>query len=176
MTDKICFRKEMINIRKNIINKKEKSKVIMNKLINLDIYNNSKVIAIYNSMKDEVDTSDLIKYSLKKKEVLLPKIINDKMVFVRINDNTKYKKSSIGVNEPIGNEYLGKIDLIIVPGVSFDENLNRLGFGKGYYDRYLLNKDIYKIGICYSEQLVDSLPIENHDIKMNLVITEKEFY
>ena len=76
--------------------------------------------------------------------------------------------------EPIGEEYTGNIDLIIVPGVIFDREKNRLGYGKGYYDRYLSNKDIYKIGICFSDQVIDLLPSESHDIKMNIIITEKE--
>ncbi len=169
------LRKLMINKRKLISNKKELSEIITNKIINLDNYKNAKVIALYNSLNDEVDTRELINKSIDNKIVLLPKVIDDKMVFIKANRATKYVKSSFGVLEPIGDIYLGNIDLIIVPGVAFDKNLNRLGFGMGYYDKYLSNKDIYKIGICFYEQLVDELETNEHDIKMNLVITEKEF-
>ena len=173
---KDTLRKEMLLTRKNISNKKSKSKVIETKLLDLDIYKKSKVIAIYNSMKDEVNTTYLINESLKNKIVLLPKVIDNKMIFIKIDNDTKYSKSSFKVLEPIGKEYTDKIDLIIVPGVSFDKNLNRLGYGKGYYDKYLANSNLYKIGICFDEQIVNNLPIEEFDIKMNLVITEKEFY
>ena len=173
---KDIIRKEMINKRKNILNKKKISTIIVDKIINLDIYKKSQVIALYNSMPSEVDTKELIKVSLNNKKVLLPKIVNNKMIFIEVSESTRYKKSRIGVLEPDGIESKEKPDLIIVPGVSFDKKCHRLGFGMGYYDKYLENNDIYKIGICFSEQIVDSLPISELDVPMNLVIKEKEFY
>lgn len=170
--NKSDLRKQMLIKRRNIFNKKELSTIIVNKIINLDIYKESRVVALYNSLKDEVETRDLIIKS-QDKTLLLPKIINDKIEFIKINNNTKYKKSSFGVMEPIGTIYNGPIDIIIVPGVAFDRNLNRLGFGKGYYDKYLSHKDIYKIGICFNEQLLDTLPTDSFDIKMDLIITNK---
>ena len=173
---KDTIRKEMISIRRKITNKKKKSTIIVDKIINLKEYQDSNTIAIYSSMSDEVDTSKLINLSLKEKIVLLPRVFNNKMIFIKIDKDTKYIKNTMGFQEPIACEYLDKIDLIIVPGVSFDKSLNRLGFGKGYYDKYLTNKSIYKIGICFDEQIVNSLPTDSHDIKMDLIITEKEFY
>lgn len=170
------IRKRLIEIRKNIINKKELSTIIVDKLMCLDIYKNSSVIALYNSLNDEVNTKDLINESLKEKIVLLPRIIDNEMVFIKIDNDTKYIKSNFKVMEPIGEIYQEKIDLIIVPGVSFDKEKNRLGYGRAYYDRYLKNKDIYKIGLCFDEQIVDLLPNEKHDIKMNMVITNKRVY
>lgn len=169
------LRRLMIDKRKTISNKKELSTSIVNNLINLDIYKKARVIALYNSLNDEVDTSYLINESLKNKIVLLPRIIKDKMIFIMINKDTLYEKSSFGVMEPIGEEYLGNIDLIIVPGLAFDRKLNRLGFGMGYYDKYLSNKDIYKIGLCFDEQIVEFVPVNELDIKMDMVITKKEF-
>jgi 5-formyltetrahydrofolate cyclo-ligase len=170
------LRKIMINKRKDILNKKEISLEIINKLMNIEIYKNSRVIAVYNSLKDEVDTSYLISTSMEDKILLLPKIKNNKMIFIVIDKDTLYEKSNIGVMEPIGDEYLGKIDLIIVPGLSFDSNLNRLGFGMGYYDKYLSNNNIYKIGICFDEQIVDIVPTNELDIKMDMVITKNKVY
>ena len=135
-----------------------------------------KVVAVYKSMKDEVDTSFLINKLLKEKIVLLPKVIDDKMDFIIIDKNTKYIKSKLGILEPIGEIYGGPIDLIIVPGVSFDKKLNRLGFGKGYYDKYLNNKNIYKIGLSFSEQIKEIIPCDKHDIKMDMIITENKIY
>ena len=172
--NKSDLRNQILEKRKNIKDKEKKSTIIVDKILHLDIYKNSKVIAIYNSLPNEVDTSYLINKSIDK-EILLPRITNNKMVFIKVNSNTKYTKSNFNINEPIGEEYLGKIDLIIVPGVAFDKYLSRLGYGKGYYDKYLENKNVYKIGICFSEQIVDKVPIDKHDIKMNLLLTEKEF-
>ena len=152
------IRKRMLLIRKNILGKKEKSTKIVEKIINLDLYKNAKVIAIYNSLPNEVDTSYLIKCSLGNKIVLLPKVINDKMIFIRVDKNTIYKKSAFKIYEPIGDEYLEKPNLIIVPGIAFDKSLNRLGYGKGYYDKYLGNNNVYKIGVCFENQIIDRLP------------------
>lgn len=166
----------MIKKRKTIINKKELSTIIVDKLLSLDIYKKSRVVAIYNSMKDEVDTSYLIKEAIKEKIILLPKVTGNKIVFIKINKGTKYLKSDFGVLEPIGDIYNDIIDLIIVPGLGFDNKLNRLGFGMGYYDNFLSQEDIYKIGLCFDEQIVDSIPTESHDIKMNMIITKNRVY
>ena len=167
------IRKELLYLRDNLEDRYNKSMIIKDKLLNLDIYKKSKVIGLYFSMKSEVDTKELIKESLLLgKKILLPRIINkNKMIFIEINDDTKYEKNSFGVMEPIGEEE-NNIDLIICPGVAFDKDNNRLGYGRGYYDKYLLKHNIYKIGICYHEQLIDKIDIEEHDIKMDLVITD----
>lgn len=169
------LRNTMLIIRKSVTNKKEKSTTIVEKIKKLDVYKKAKVIALYNSMPDEVNTKLLISVSLNNKIVLLPKVIDNQMVFIKIDKDTKYTKSTLGILEPIGEEYIGNIDLIIVPGIAFDKSLNRLGFGKGYYDKYLRNKDIYKIGICFRKQLIDNVLVNNLDIPVNLVVTEKEF-
>ena len=169
-------RKLMINKRKDILNKKELSKIIIDKVISLDIYKDARVVAIYNSLKDEVDTTYLINEALSNKIVLLPSIINNEMVFIKINSNTKYNKGNLGILEPSGRVYLDNIDIMIVPGISFDRRGNRLGFGMGYYDKYLSNKDIYKIGICFNDQIIDLVPHNELDIKMDMVITENRVY
>lgn len=176
MKDKI--RKEYLNIRKNITDKNNKNNIIFNKIINLEIFNKSKVIAIYNSMNNEVDTKKIIEYSKKiKKEVLLPKIINNKMFFIKIDNNTKYIKSNFGVEEPINNNiYNNKIDLIIVPIVAFDSKCNRIGYGKGYYDKYLNDNNTYTIGIAFENQKYIDIPKEKHDVKLNEIITDKKVY
>ena len=171
------IRNEMLFLRDNIEDRYNKSLIIKDKIKELDIYKNSNSIAIYSSMRSEVDTKELINESLSLgKKVLLPRIINkNKMIFIEINDNTVYERNSFGVLEPIGEE-CNDIDLIIVPGVAFDKDNNRLGYGRGYYDKYLKDKDLYKIGICYQEQLVDLLPVDKYDIKMDMVITNELVY
>ena len=167
------IRKEILYLRDNLEERYSKSMIIKDKIMNLDIYKNSNCIALYYSMKSEVDTKELIKESLELgKKVVLPRIINkNKMIFISVNSDTNYEKNSYGVLEPIGEEE-SNIDLIICPGVAFDKDNNRLGYGRGYYDKYLKDKDIYKIGICYKEQLVDKIDIDDFDIKMDMVITD----
>lgn len=167
------LRKEILYLRDNLEDRYNKSVIIKNKILSLDIYKNSNVVALYSSMKSEVDTKELISESLELgKRVLLPRIINkNKMIFIEINKDTNYEKNNFGMLEPIGIEEKN-IDLMIIPGIAFDKDNNRLGYGRGYYDKYLKDKNIYKIGICFKEQIVDNIDIEEHDIKMNLIITD----
>lgn len=167
------IRKELLYLRDNLEDRYNKSMIIKNKILDLDIYKNSKVVAIYYSMKSEVDTKELIEESLSLgKKVLLPRIINkNKMIFITINKETNYERNSFGVMEPIGEEY-SDIDLIICPGVAFDKDNNRLGYGRGYYDKYLAKHNIYKIGICYKEQLIDKIDTDEYDIKMDMIVTD----
>jgi 5-formyltetrahydrofolate cyclo-ligase len=172
------LRQKYLLKRKFIKNKKDKSNDILNFIINNPLYNNANVIALYYSTKDEVDTHDLILYSLlQDKIVLLPKVIGKEMIFIKIDETTRYETSNFKIREPISNEpYLGKIDLFIVPGVAFDINGNRLGYGGGYYDKYLKDTNASTIGICFEEQITDEIETEEHDIKVNIVQTERRTY
>ena len=176
------IRKKYIDIRKNIneIDRIKKSKIISDKVLSNEALKSSKVIAIYKSLKSEVDTDNIINdlWSMNK-VVLIPKVEKDIINFYEYNINDKLIKSTFGVLEPNNNKIYKKenIDLIIVPGVCFDKYMNRMGFGKGYYDKYLENSNIYKIGICFNEQIYDKkLVTDKYDIKMNEIITDKEVY
>ena len=171
------LRKELIKIRKNILDKEEKSTIIVNKIKKLKDYNNSKVIALYKPLSNEVNINDLINYSLEcGKIVLLPRVVRENIVFIKVDNYTEYDKSNFGVIEPIykkDNIYNGNIDLVIVPGLGFDKDYKRIGYGKGYYDKFLKNKDTIKIGVCFHEQFLDNVIVNKNDVLMNLVITDK---
>ena len=168
------LRKELTFLRDNLEERYSKSLIIKDKIMNLDIYKNSHNIAIYSSMRSEVDTKELIKESLERgMNVYLPKVINKKkMIFMLINKDTIYERNSYGVLEPVDGNISDNFDLIIIPGLAFDKDNNRLGYGMGYYDNYLKNNDTYKIGICYKEQIIDTIPVESNDIKMDLIISD----
>jgi len=178
------LRKEYIKIRNNIDNKNEKSKIIISRVIKDVAYKNAKIIGIYKSFAFEVNTSELIEYSINiGKIVALPKVVNNELKFYKINslaDNLI--KSEFGVEEPLENEenFITKnnIELIIVPGICFDKEKNRLGFGKGYYDRLLINTKLKTIAICFYEQIMESenLPTTNNDIKIQKIITDQKIY
>ena len=172
--NKQSLRKEYLTMRDNIPNKEEKSNIIFDKIISLKEYQQAKTIALYKSLSSEVNTGKLIDYSLSiGKTVLLPKVIGNDLVFYEVTNKTIFMKSSFGVYEPMEkNSYDEKIDLIIVPGVCFDKKNNRLGFGKGYYDRFLINNKTKKIGVCFKEQLIDNIPTDKFDIKMDLIVTD----
>lgn len=155
---------------------------IYNKLINSELYLKSDNIFIYISFGKEIDTKNIINKALKdEKKVYIPKIYNEdkSMKAVRLKSINELKKNFIGILEPIDDsDYINKekIDLIIVPGVVFDLQGNRIGYGGGYYDRYL--EDIKairnKVVLAYDFQIVDFIDAENHDIKFDYIITNKK--
>ena len=183
--DKAELRKKILSLR-NGLNTEEaenKSKTIMDRLTSLDAYKNSKVVFVYMSFKNEVNTHGLIERMLSEgKRVVIPytdiksteiipseiKSLKDDMVL-----------NSFGYYEPLLEKVrqvrTEELDLIIAPGVVFDEDLNRIGFGKGYYDRILgrKRKDAAIIAVAYEFQVVDCVPTEPHDVKMDMIITEE---
>ena len=82
------------------------------------------------------------------------------------------KKGSFDILEPTSNDKVTSNNCVcIVPGICFDKNGYRIGYGKGYYDKYLSNKSIYKIGICFKECLIDNMPHDLYDIKVDLIVS-----
>ncbi len=163
-------------IRDNIKDKDIKSSIIKNKVINTIEYQNSKVIALYKNLGSEVKTNELIDYALNdNKIVVLPKVIGNTLVFYK-TDNKSFTKSKYNIYEPIETDIVDNIDLFIVPGICFDKYKNRLGFGKGYYDR-ALKTNSKKIGICFEEQIYENrIKVDPFDIRMDKIITDKNIY
>ena len=179
MKEKESLRYEYKNKRKNIQNKEEKSIAILNTLKSLEVYQKSSVIGIYNSFKNEVSTKELIKYSLFiGKVVCIPKVINDtQMVFIKIDEDY-----NLEFHEPelIGSNIINpeEIELMIVPGICFDKNRNRVGFGKAYYDNYLKNTKSFNIGVCFEEQILkdDFIKTTPNDVTLDMAVTEEKIY
>lgn len=188
MKNKKEFRKTILNLRNNMTTNQvlEKSNKIIDKLTLSEEYKKSKTVFIYMDFKNEVNTMGLIKKMLdKNKNVVIPytDIVNTIIIPVEIKDlDNDLKISPFGYLEPkiekINEVEIDKIDLIIVPGVVFDKRLNRIGFGKGYYDRILKKKrqDAKAVAIAYEFQVLDEIPFEEHDIKMDMIITEDNIY
>ena len=135
----------------------------------------SHVIMLYNALSDEVPTQALMDQLVAQgKTVLLPCVINDTdMELRRYTGPQDLQTGSFGILEPTGELFTDydTIDVAIVPGMAFDAEGHRLGRGKGYYDRFLSRvPHLYKIGLCFSWQLVDHVPCDEHDIKMDEVI------
>ncbi|MBP5678404.1 MAG: 5-formyltetrahydrofolate cyclo-ligase [Bacilli bacterium] len=170
------IRKEAMLMRKRIPHKQEKSEKIFQKIIQQERYQKAKGIALYKSLENEVSTDLLIDYSLSVgKRVYLPRVEDDHLSFYQIDSSTVYEKSSFSIEEPVPNENIMKendVDFIIVPGVLFDSLNHRMGYGGGYYDRFLQNKKIYKIGVCFQEQQKEFIPVTKYDVMMDEVVTD----
>jgi len=169
------LRKKYKLIRSNISNKENKNKIIFDNIIKNEQIKKCKVIMTYISFNDEVDTLNLINYFLDKKIIAVPKVNKDSMDFYIINSLKDLKKGTFGILEPTSNNKLNNFDnsVCIIPGICFDKKGNRIGYGKGYYDKYLKDKNIYKIGLCFKECLVNEIDSDTHDIKIDEIISSK---
>ncbi|MBE6266674.1 MAG: 5-formyltetrahydrofolate cyclo-ligase [Prevotella ruminicola] len=134
-------------------------------------------IVAYYSLPDEVDTHDFIDWLIAEgKTVYLPKVISDEdMVLCRYTGAESLCEGAFGIMEPVGEELLADeaIDVVLVPGMAFDGEGNRLGRGKGYYDRFLKSLTTPRpklIGVCFDFQKVDMVPTEPTDVKVDVVV------
>ncbi|MGF6906694.1 5-formyltetrahydrofolate cyclo-ligase [Fusobacterium sp. PH5-44] len=170
------YKNERDFLNTNFVDKS--SEIIFHSLINfLKNFSNFNTIMSYVSFRNEVKTNKINDYLINTGATLvLPKISNDTLFPIETNNLDDFVISKFGIKEPIGKIFDKKIDIIIVPGIVFDKNGNRIGFGKGYYDKFLQKHNGYKIAISFDLQVVDSIPSEIFDEKVDLIITEKKIY
>lgn len=129
-------------------------------------------VMLFWPLPDEINTIPLIEHAYAiGKNIFLPVVVGDDLVIKPYNPMAM-KPGAFGILEPQGDPVLlVQLDLIIVPGVAFDAAGNRMGRGKGFYDRLLAGTSATTIGVCYAEQYYLSIPTEPHDVPLNDVIT-----
>lgn len=175
--DKKDLRLKYKALRKGVENKEEKDSAIYNFLAESDLYKNADRIMFYISMADEVDTKTIINRAFADgKSVFVPKVISKtEMKACQLTGDECFEKSSLGVAEPENPVFAdGKeMDLIFVPGIAFNSDGVRLGFGGGYYDRYLKDLSCNTVGLCYEVCLADDLVKDEYDVNVKYIITEK---
>ena len=157
--------------------KAQKSHIICQKTKALNLDCNS--IMLYKALQSEVNVDELIEFYLESKAVYLPKVKGEDIVLIKIDKNTKYELGAFNIKEPIGEEIpadKASIDVCITPLLGFDKNLNRLGKGKGYYDRFFAKCKTKKIGVAFEAQKLDKIECDAFDIKLDLVLTEENTY
>lgn len=152
----------------------EFSQRIFQSLVQQDVFQRARNVLCYWSMPDEVQTHPFILEHLADKTWLLPAINDNTMVIRHFQGIDDLKEGVLGISEPIGEAFNEKIDLVIVPGMAFDRQGNRLGRGKGYYDHFLAQNTVYAIAVAFHCQLIDEVPVEPWDVIMRQIITEKE--
>ncbi|MBO7201271.1 MAG: 5-formyltetrahydrofolate cyclo-ligase [Bacteroidales bacterium] len=159
--------------------KQQRSESIWQQVEENEQFKAAEVVLLYWSMADEVYTHDFVKQWADKKTLLLPVVDGDDLRIkpYRGMDNMVISEQ-FGIGEPTGDDYddLTKIKVIIVPGVAFDKNRNRMGRGRGYYDKLLSTNKAYKIGVGFDFQIVDKVPTEEFDIPMDCVVSESKSY
>ena len=171
---KKLMREKYRTIRKNIKEKKSKDICIYNNVIESKICDNYDTILIYVSTDEEVNTLNLIDYFISKKKVAVPKIENGIMNFYYINDRSELKKGYFDILEPITNNKVTDFSnaICITPGICFSKDGYRIGYGGGFYDKFFYSHNVYSIGLCYKECLVDKIDVDEYDKKVDLVITD----
>ena len=184
--DKATIRREII-IKRNSISpdaKKIKDQAIHDRLQSLDEFNDAKTLLVYASFRSEVDTENIIRNALAKhRNIVLPRVekYSETLRLFKIAAWSDLEPGCWGIPEPqmipSGEMKVENIDLVVVPGVAFDQDCNRIGYGKGYYDKLLSSRktNVHPliIGLAYEEQIVRSIPFKPHDMKMDLIITDK---
>lgn len=171
---KQVLRKKYLFVRDGIANREEKDTLIMHKVLENKEILKCKLVLAYVSTKSEVNTLNIIDTLLTNKKVAVPKIEKGKMAFYEISSLAELKEGYYGILEPINRNRITNFDncVSITPGICFDKSLYRLGYGKGFYDKfYSENKDIYKLGLCYDECLIDDTNHSEYDITMDEIIT-----
>lgn len=172
------LRKELRLKRLNIDNKQSADSLICNNIIHNDLYIKAEGILFYCANNEEINVDSCIENALALgKKVALPTCTdsNGNMNFYYINSLDDVKPGFFGIREPAVDDSRLVSDfknhICIVPGIAFDKKGYRLGYGKGYYDRFLNSNEVYTIGICYSDLLIDKLPADKYDIAVNCIIT-----
>lgn len=153
-----------------------RSTPIMQQVEQLDAFRNADTVLLYWSMDDEVYTHDFVKRWYKEKTLLLPCVDGDDLLLRQYTGPDSMQPGpQFGIPEPVGPvfEALEQVQMIVVPGVAFDHNKNRMGRGRGFYDRLLKSTpNAVKVGVAFSFQLFDTIPTEPFDVPMDEVISE----
>lgn len=182
--NKSLLRKEYLTNRKNLSSDfvLSSSRSICQSFLNSEIYENSSSVMLYSSILNEPYTEEIKNAALiDRKNVFYPKTDAEtvKITPIKINKNSIFAKGAFNVYEPTGTVcddidfYFSNTDVIIIPGILFDLQGHRIGFGKGCYDRFLTNTDALRVAFCYSFQIKDSIPYNKHDVGIDILISEK---
>ena len=177
--DKKELRKQLRAAKKAVpfCEKCSRSIPIMQQVEQLPQFRDAQTILLYWSMEDEVQTHDFVNRWYQQKTLLLPCVDGDDLRLRQYTGPECLKEGEqFGIGEPTGPEFtdLNSVQMIIVPGVAFDRHNNRMGRGRGFYDRLLKSTpNAYKVGVAFNFQMVELVPTEEFDVPMNAVITEK---
>lgn len=177
MMNKSEIRKQ-VKIQKNQLTEIDKLKYSEKALANLESlieFQNSINIGLFHSLNDEVNTHSFIEKWSHSKNIFLPRIAGDKLEMVKYVREDDLNEGKFKIKEPSNKivSELKNLDIIIIPAVALSCTGQRIGRGKGYYDRLLNNSDILKIGLIYDFQLYPFFKSEQHDVPMDVIVTDK---
>lgn len=181
--EKNLIRKQMKQLRADMTRTErfEKSMQIFEQLITVPEFKRADRIYTYVSMDNEIDTIMFIDYSLSlEKRVFVPRVSGKDMEFYEISDISELNPGYMGIYEPDINgkepDY-SRTGFMCMPGLAFDKGYNRIGYGGGFYDRYLsVENKLYKAALAYEAQLLESIPAQDGDVRPDMIVTEESIY
>lgn len=186
MLDKDELRRLLKALRKSLsINQRaEYNEIILRQVLELPSYQKAEWVYCYITTQSEVDCIPIIEQAFRDgKKVAVPKIDSETMEFYEIHSLDECVEGSFHILEPITNRMVtpedGKKTLILVPGLAYDYEMNRMGYGKGYYDRYFHKygeRNFERVAIAYDLQIVKEIPSEPLDVRVDKIITEYKIY
>lgn len=179
LEEKNRLRRDLLEKRKNLPQslRREKSTLILKVLLSEKVFSDASSVALYFPVNGEVDTREIFKKCVDlEKKVFFPKTLDSDLVFLRTRNIEELTPGGFSIPEPPADAERARsdeLDLVLVPGVAFDFSGNRIGYGKGFYDRFL--KDIprqMRFGLAYRFQVLESVPSDETDVKTGRIITE----
>jgi len=179
------IRKKLLKQRRRLSpSKKKKHEIQMLSFLQTwEIFNEACIIHIFLPILDEPETRKIIEFSWKSgKQIVVPCVLPNKpeLFHSRLNSFEDLRPGALGVLEPSPEQRIAftpdRFDLVIVPGVAFDRLGGRLGYGKGYYDRFLDQTLAFRLALAFDFQLLQSVPTETHDVPMDGILTESGIY
>lgn len=183
-TNKENLRKIAKTKRCAVLNRSEKNCKIREKVIELLCEQNAESVFVYVSVDSEVDTRDIIAEAFVEFDVFVPYTFDGKMVPVRLDSSARlynvdkhgnvYRSGEPNARDylPIGDSGKYRIDVTITPMLAFNDELYRLGYGGGYYDKFFASCDTVKIGVAYDEQKVDDFTPNEYDVALDAIVTQ----
>jgi len=183
----LTVKTEKASIRKVFLQKRDStsydlikisSQQLHKNLKKIVIFKNAKNIACYYPIGSEVKTENIIQEALDDgKEVSLPKVVNGNLIFKKITGIKNLDKGSYGILEPKDNcPEMNKVDVVLVPTIAITRSGIRLGYGYGYYDRYLSTTKAKTISLTFAKQITKTIPSSDNDVKIEWVVTEDEYF
>jgi len=151
-------------------------------LLGMAAFQQAKVLALYSPIRNEVETALLLHKALTLgKTLCYPCVEGDRLAYYRIRTSADLRVGSFGVLEPeVQSDVVdaADIELLLIPGVAFDRRGHRLGYGRGYFDRFLMTSGFKGVGVgfCFEFQIVEKLPVEEHDQGVVLLVTNEQIY
>ncbi len=169
--EKAALRTRMRMVREMVDDHLMRSVQLWAKLAEQDAYRRAGSVMAFVAFNGEPDTDPLFaRLTVEGKRLLLPRV--ESSGIVAVDGDSPLVASKFGVREPSGPAVgLGEIDLVIVPGLAFTAAGDRLGYGQGYYDRFLPTVPAASIGVCFTDQLVDEMPVTAHDVRVGMVVS-----